>query len=42
LNIDGRKTAVCDVLLRMPQTLDAQTWENTMMRNIEALSQVLQ
>ena len=40
-NIGGRKTAICDVLLRAPQQLSAQAWENAMLENISALVQAL-
>lgn len=41
-NIGGRKTAICDVLLRAPQSLNADAWENAMLENISALAQVLE
>lgn len=40
--IGGRKTAVCDVLLRAPERLHADLWENTMLSNIEALAKALE
>lgn len=41
-HIGGRKTAVCDVLLRAPQVAGADTWEGVMMENIRALVRALE
>ena len=41
-SIGGRKTALCDVLLRAPQIAGADTWEGVMMENIRALARALE
>lgn len=41
-HLSGRKTAICDVLLRAPQMASADTWTGVMMENIHALAQALE